>query len=113
MSDPVASLEEYRVLLSGFVTGEVAPPWTLQDARALAGFLRTDLGVKLQLQIQFQCLAASERAIEYAATQHAAGEAYGMRGIWGLLKALSVVPTESGDETSDDDAPDLEPESPS
>ena len=66
-----------------------APEWTAADARALATFLHTPAGAKLQSILHQEIAAANERAAMKAAPFEC-GWACGYRGLFAWFQSLSV-----------------------
>jgi hypothetical protein len=65
-----------------------APEWTAADARALATFLATPAGAKLQTILRNEITAANERAAMKAAPFEC-GWACGYRGLFAWFQSLS------------------------
>ena len=72
-----------------------APEWTAADARALATFLGTPAGTKLQAILRNEITAANERAA-MKAMPFECGWACGYRGLFAWFQSLSV-PVETPD----------------
>ena len=66
-----------------------APDWTAADARALAGFLATPSGAKLQAFLRNEIASANERAA-MKALPFDCGWACGYRGLFAWFQSLSI-----------------------
>src|SRR3954469_17721618 len=82
------------------------PEWSAADARALATFLATPAGAKLQEILRQEIAAANERAAMKAAPFEC-GWACGYRGLFAWFQSLSL-PAETADEPDAEDATGLE-----
>jgi hypothetical protein len=64
--------------------------WTEADARAWAGFLRTDSGRKLDVLMVHHVLDQTQEAVTKRGDAYEVGTANGVRQTWVQLKTLSA-----------------------
>lgn len=77
-----------------------APEWEAADAQALAAFLSTGTGIRLQRFLRNEIASAHERAA-MKATAFDCGWACGYRGLLAWFESLSVPPFESEEAESE------------